>query len=59
MDCACHAHIRGSDFADHHHLCLLYTSRELLYEQGFTISGARNRLDGAEVLTCLLYTSGA
>jgi hypothetical protein len=27
---------------------LIRKIRELLYEQGFTISGARNRLDGAE-----------
>jgi hypothetical protein len=27
---------------------LIRKIRELLYEQGFTISGARNRLDGGE-----------
>ena len=26
-----------------------YPFRELLYEHGFTINGARNRLDGAEI----------
>jgi hypothetical protein len=28
---------------------LIRRIRELLYEEGFTISGARNRLDGASV----------
>ena len=32
----------------HHEVLLIRKIRELLYEQGFTISGARNRLDGDE-----------
>src|SRR5437870_8018498 len=35
----------------HHEVLLIRRIRELLYEQGFTISGARNRLDGAESKT--------
>lgn len=38
-------------YYQHHEVLLIRKIRELLYEQGFTISGARNRLDGAEVLT--------
>ena len=30
----------------HHEVLLIRRIRELLYEQGFTISGARNRLEG-------------
>ena len=30
----------------HHEVLLIRRIRELLYEEGFTISGARNRLDG-------------
>ena len=36
-------------YYQHHEVLLIRKIRELLYEQGFTISGARNRLDGAEV----------
>src|SRR5947208_8556444 len=32
-------------FYQHHEVLLIRRIRELLYEQGFTISGARNRLD--------------
>ena len=32
-------------YYQHHEVLLIRRSRELLYEQGFTISGARNRLD--------------
>jgi len=37
-------------YYQHHEVLLIRRIRELLYEQGFTISGARNRLDtrGAE-----------
>jgi DNA-binding transcriptional MerR regulator len=35
-------------YYQHHEVLLIRKIRELLYEQGFTISGARNRLDGAE-----------
>ncbi len=33
-------------YYQHHEVVLIRCIRELLYEQGFTISGARNRLDG-------------
>jgi len=36
-------------YYQHHEVLLIRKIRELLYEQGFTISGARNRLDGADV----------
>jgi DNA-binding transcriptional MerR regulator len=35
-------------YYQHHEVLLIRKIRELLYEQGFTISGARNRLDDAE-----------
>ncbi len=35
-------------YYQHHEVLLIRKIRELLYEQGFTISGARNRLDGPE-----------
>jgi DNA-binding transcriptional MerR regulator len=35
-------------YYQHHEVLLIRRIRELLYEQGFTISGARNRLDGPE-----------
>lgn len=34
-------------YYQHHEVLLIRRIRELLYEQGFTISGARNRLDQA------------
>jgi DNA-binding transcriptional MerR regulator len=34
-------------YYQHHEVLLVRRIRELLYEQGFTISGARNRLDAA------------
>ncbi len=37
-------------YYQHHEVLLIRKIRELLYEQGFTISGARNRLDGADVV---------
>jgi DNA-binding transcriptional MerR regulator len=37
-------------YYQHHEVLLIRKIRELLYEQGFTISGARNRLDGQESL---------
>jgi len=36
-------------YYQHHEVLLIRKIRELLYEQGFTISGARNRLDGQDV----------
>nr|WP_232416141.1 MerR family transcriptional regulator [Methylotenera mobilis] len=35
-------------YYQHHEVLLIRRIRELLYEQGFTISGARNRLDDVE-----------
>lgn len=35
-------------YYQHHEVLLIRKIRELLYEQGFTISGALNRLDGVE-----------
>lgn len=35
-------------YYQHHEVLLIRRIRELLYEQGFTISGARNRLDGVD-----------
>ncbi|KQT37909.1 MerR family transcriptional regulator [Methylophilus sp. Leaf414] len=35
-------------YYQHHEVLLIRKIRELLYEQGFTISGARNRLDGVD-----------
>jgi len=37
-------------YYQHHEVLLVRRIRELLYNQGFTISGARNRLDGAPLL---------
>ncbi|HXZ52992.1 MAG TPA: MerR family transcriptional regulator [Burkholderiales bacterium] len=36
-------------YYQHHEVLLIRRIRELLYEEGFTISGARNRLDHALV----------
>ncbi len=36
-------------YYQHHEVILIRRIRELLYEQGFTISGARNRLDGGRI----------
>jgi DNA-binding transcriptional MerR regulator len=33
-------------YYQHHEVLLIRRIRELLYQQGFTISGARNKLDG-------------
>lgn len=35
-------------YYQHHEVLLIRRIRELLYEEGFTISGARNRLDGPD-----------
>ena len=37
-------------YYQHHEVLLIRRIRELLYEQGFTINGARNRLDEPAVL---------
>ncbi len=44
-------------YYQHHEVLLIRRIRELLYEQGFTISGARNRL--ADVLNGLRQASAA
>jgi DNA-binding transcriptional MerR regulator len=36
-------------YYQHHEVLLIRRIRELLYEEGFTISGARNRLDNARL----------
>ncbi len=36
-------------YYQHHEVLLIRRIRELLYDQGFTISGARNRLDESAV----------
>jgi DNA-binding transcriptional MerR regulator len=36
-------------YYQHHEVMLIRRIRELLYEQGFTISGARNKLDSSSV----------
>jgi DNA-binding transcriptional MerR regulator len=42
--------LRGNRrYYQHHEVLLIRRIRELLYEEGFTISGARNRLDNAAV----------
>jgi DNA-binding transcriptional MerR regulator len=44
-------------YYQHHEVLLIRKIRELLYEQGFTISGARNRLDGQEPIEASDQTS--
>jgi DNA-binding transcriptional MerR regulator len=36
-------------YYQHHEVMLIRRIRELLYEQGFTISGARNKLDSSAI----------
>ena len=38
-------------YYQHHEVLLIRRIRQLLYEEGFTISGARNRLDNARAET--------
>jgi len=38
-------------YYQHHEVLLIRRIRELLYEEGFTISGARNRLDNSRIDT--------
>jgi DNA-binding transcriptional MerR regulator len=45
-------------YYQHHEVLLIRRIRELLYEQGFTISGARNRLSDAPGLRDALEDSG-
>ena len=44
-------------YYQHHEVLLIRRIRELLYEQGFTISGARARLDESAVQTKLAASS--
>jgi DNA-binding transcriptional MerR regulator len=47
-------------YYQHHEVLLIRRIRDLLYEQGFTISGARNRLDeGAESASARSTKNGA
>jgi DNA-binding transcriptional MerR regulator len=46
-------------YYQHHEVLLIRRIRELLYEQGFTISGARNRLDGADAKSEIDTTTSA
>ncbi|WP_417067648.1 MerR family transcriptional regulator [Niveibacterium terrae] len=39
-------------YYQHHEVLLVRRIRELLYQEGFTISGARNRLDEAGLQQC-------
>lgn len=45
-------------YYQHHEVLLIRRIRELLYEQGFTISGARNRLDGRAIAAAELEELG-
>lgn len=45
-------------YYQHHEVLLIRRIRELLYEQGFTISGARNRLDEQGNVENQLKTNG-
>lgn len=46
-------------YYQHHEVLLIRRIRELLYEQGFTINGARNRLDSHGRLNGAAADSGA
>jgi DNA-binding transcriptional MerR regulator len=46
-------------YYQHHEVLLIRRIRELLYEQGFTISGARNKLDSRGGDIALLAEDGA
>jgi DNA-binding transcriptional MerR regulator len=46
-------------YYQHHEVLLIRRIRELLYEQGFTISGARNRLDESLSASSVRTTSSA
>src|SRR5207247_2956236 len=43
-------------YYQHHEVLLIRRIRELLYEEGFTISGARNRLDNARMDNARLHS---
>jgi DNA-binding transcriptional MerR regulator len=46
-------------YYQHHEVLLIRRIRELLYEEGFTISGARNRLDNARLENGRLDTAAS
>ncbi len=46
-------------YYQHHEVVLIRHIRELLYEQGFTISGARNRLENPNEGNALAGTTGS
>jgi len=46
-------------YYQHHEVLLIRRIRELLYEQGFTISGARNQLDDASGMEIKSSRGGA
>lgn len=46
-------------YYQHHEVLLIRRIRELLYEQGFTISGARNRLDDQHAVSDVQENSSA
>jgi DNA-binding transcriptional MerR regulator len=43
-------------YYQHHEVLLIRRIRELLYEHGFTINGARNRLDGPDAAPVPMVT---
>jgi len=45
-------------YYQHHEVLLIRRIRDLLYEQGFTINGARNKLDGASIGNAARRRSG-
>ena len=45
-------------YYQHHEVLLIRRIRELLYEHGFTINGARNRLDVPEAIPTRLNKAG-
>ncbi len=46
-------------YYQHHEVLLIRRIRELLYEQGFTINGARNRLDSYQALAHISSVTSA
>lgn len=45
-------------YYQHHEVLLIRRIRELLYEQGFTISGARNKLDSRALVDAVPAVAG-
>lgn len=46
-------------YYQHHEVLLIRRIRELLYDQGFTINGARNKLDGRMIEVAIENNSAA